>query len=230
MTSNVFNPVGVTQRTVSHPLGVRATVGLLLALAFVLVASACSADNGPGDTGLEPPAIVLEQALNEARTGGASPEQVKILEGAVSAGEVTLSDSQAATDAMLACVEAAGFSVSDQTIDSSRGLEIINFYLTSPSAMSEAEADALYWDCETTHRRWVEFAYQNQPQAKSAFFDLVEQHRTEIVACLRKEGSPIEDDATADEMISESLRVSSEATDAGEPNVSDCLYRSGISM
>ena len=206
----------------------KTAVGLTVVLA--LLAGGCSGNPSSPPTQAAETVEFFEQALTQARAGGASEAQVLILERALAAGEVTLADSRAAADALMACAQDAGFSVSPTSIDNSTGIETITFYLTNPGGLSQDQADAVAWDCETKHRRWVETAYQNQPNATSAFFDLIERHRVEIVACLREQGSSVADDATPDELISETLRTSTEAIESGELNVSDCLYQSGISM
>lgn len=185
---------------------------------------AASPSSGQVDT------VLISQALADARAGGAEQSQIDLLESAVTTGSVTFDDAQLATDAMLDCIEGADFTVADRGVDESHGLKVTTFTVSAPTSLDQAQADQIYSDCEDRFRRWVEFAYENQPAAQDAFAVQVEQHRAEIIACLNEDGSDIAADAPIDEMVSEALRLSAEAIDAGETNVTDCFFQVGLTI
>jgi len=205
-------------------------LALGLLLASVTALAACSNPAPPDLASASADTELLEQALADARSGGADPSQIQILEQAAAAGSISFDEAQEATEAMLKCVEDAGFTVGNKGVDDSHGLEVATFTISAPASLDEAQADVISSDCETRYRRWVEFAWENQPAAQDAFAVQVEQHRAEIVACLNGDGSDIGADAPIDEMVSEALRLSAEAIDAGETNVTDCFFQVGLTI
>jgi hypothetical protein len=196
----------------------------------VAALAACSPSAPPALASPSPDTELIEQALVDAQGGGADPSQLRILERAAATGSISFEASQEATEAMLRCVEDAGFTVGNKGIDDSHGLEVATFTVSAPSSLDEAQADLIYADCETRFRRWVEFAYENQPAARDAFGLQVEEQREAIISCLVREGSEISTDASVDEMVSEALRISAEAIDRGEKNVTDCFFEVGITI
>lgn len=190
--------------TPRRPAGpVRRPVGRLAAFAAaaLLALTGCS-DNGASAP--EPTATFDARLLESAREGGASDEQLTVLQG----GQVTFQQYQKAVTQTVTCMRDAGIEVIGDAVTQARGFPEISYSFGSSSAGRTAEQTlAIADECIATHSMYVEQAYQTAPgsleQQEAAFAP----YRDPIVQCVREEGGDVPDDATAGEILVASASV-----------------------
>lgn len=184
--------------TLRRPAGpVRRPVGRLavLAVAGLAALTACS----PGDAPTPEPTATLDaQLLESAREGGASEEQLAVLQG----GQVTFEQYQTAVNQAVGCMRDAGIEVIGDTVSQPRGFPEISYSFANSSAgRTDDQTLAIADECIATHSMYVERAYQTAPgsleQQEAAFAP----YRDLIVQCVRDNDGDVADDATAGEVL-----------------------------
>lgn len=182
--------------TPSRPLTTPRWWAVWAATVSVLVAGCSSPANDAPDTDVTGFAALIEQEIDNARSSGASPHQIELLEAAQRDGVVSPETMSRALDAFAGCLEEAG----------------LEFDLLAPTGSPEfprftyeihtaSEGETLVMDeCSIQHVRFVDIAYQLQPAFDAARSAFVMSKREEIVACLDDEGVAIEPDATVQEL------------------------------
>lgn len=137
--------------------------------------------------------------LEKARSGGASPEQVAILDD----NEVTFGEYQSAVDRALACIREAGIEVIGDSVTESQGFPEIAYAFGAESAgRTSDQTIAIADDCITTHSQFVESAYQTSPASVEAAEAGFAPYRAAVVSCMRDAGGrDVEDDAGRTEVI-----------------------------
>ncbi len=161
----------------------------------LLALTGCSDD---GASAPEPTATLDARLLESAREGGASDEQLAVLQG----GQVTFEQYQTAVNLTVACMRDAGIEVIGDDVTQPRGFPEISYSFANSSAGRTAEQTlAIADECIATNSMYVEQAYQMAPgsleQQEAAFAP----YHDAIVQCVRENGGDLPDEATASAIL-----------------------------
>lgn len=154
--------------------------------------------------------------LDKAKAGGATAEQVAILEGALRTGRVSFEDYSAAVDQSLRCVREAGFQVFSDKVTVYQGLRM-RMYVTQSHDGNQQEPAVE--KCIQQHSYYVEKAYQLQPASMEARDQHFAQYRDALIACLTGAGVAVDQQMTNDEI--------QRAIGEGMDNGVDCMAKTG---
>jgi hypothetical protein len=160
-----------------------------------LALAGCSGDEDPVP---EPTPTLDARLLESAREGGASAEQLGVLQ----TGQVTFEQYQAAVNQTVDCMRDAGIDVIGDDVTQTRGFPEISYSFANSSAGRTAEQTlAIADECIATHSMYIEQAYQLAPgslEQQEAAFD---PYRESMVQCVRDNGGDVADDATAADVL-----------------------------
>lgn len=188
---------------------------------MVFTCVAALALGGCGDTP-EPTAhsSIDSRILKSARAGGASAEQLAVLEG----GKVTFEQYQAAVDLSIACIRGAGIEVIGDAVTESRGIPEIqySFAVKSPGR-SDEQTQAIADKCMAVNSQNIEAAYQTAPGSVEAQQAQFNKYRPAIVKCLRANGVDVADDAPRADLLTESGKL-------WEAKKLDCVAEAGAHL
>lgn len=172
--------------------------GAVVAMAVVglsaATAAACSSPTrAPSPTAA--PVSVFTEGLAKARaaTPAASDAQIKALAKAAKSGEMSYEEVSALLEDTFTCFDNAG--VDYRRLPDSQ--QIPGFKVPQ---YSYAEPVAVGVGCLNRFSQYAEGAYQTQPKAAELRAAAFAAERPEVLACLRKKGAVLEDNATYDEM------------------------------
>ncbi len=169
----------------------------------------------------------IEDALAEAKSGGASVHQIEVLESAQESGGVTLLDVRQSAYAALTCMESAGLRAEYDEREKSSGLVVPGYLvaLSEPASAIDAGEDEemLAEQCDTSEYYWVSKVYQTQPTSVAEQEQVIEERSPEIRLCLEEAGHPVSPDASASEIDQQSISVLTESEGAV-----DCVIGSGL--
>ena len=201
------------------------TAGACVSLAVVVLGSGCASAPESSPSGYEVTFITyIDYLIESAHNQGASSTQLAILDAARESCDVTFKDLDRATQDTFACFEAAGIDYSRSVSD---GLDATITYSFSPPNGDPSVADS----CILKYSQFVEMAWNSRPAALEADDAVVLAHRNELVACLRKRGAEVEDDATASELRQAAISTPEEEREAvvnHTPTRRDCFLDIGI--
>ncbi len=173
----------------------------LVAMFLSMATSACTADN----RNHEAPSVPrpdLSSLVAEARQGGASPEQVALLERALQKGTLSFDDLSVQFVAGVECLEEAGFTVVvDEPEDIYPGLPHPSMRYRDPPGLTQDQASQLSVECDAKHFAFVDSFYLGQPVAIDAYLATFEDQREFIVNCLADRGVTVDPGATATELL-----------------------------
>lgn len=188
-----------------------------MALLAAIVLSACSQQAHGDSTGVQQFDETIDQAIEEARDGGANEAQLELLERAKEQGAVTYEDARVAATAALECMAQRGIegTFSDSTLPN--GVTIPSYTVVADRPDAEQVMD----ECSYQNDFWVNKLYQLQPLSIEANNAFIDAQRPVIVACLAEAGFVVADDATLDEL----LEV---ADQAREERGATCLVDAGV--
>ncbi len=205
--------MSTTRRRPAGPA--RRPVGRLAALAAtaLLALAGCSG----GDAAPEPATTVDPRLLESAQEGGASEEQLAVLQS----GQVTFEQYQGSVNKAIACMREAGIEVIGDNVTQPRGFPEISYSFANDSAgRTSDQTIAIADECMATHSMFVEQAYQTSPgsleQQEAAFAP----YRDPITQCVRENGGEVPQDATAGDILVAAAQL--EATSGV-----DCATQSG---
>jgi hypothetical protein len=140
-------------------------------------------------------ASVFTEALAKARAAdpAVSVAQLKALEKAAKSGEMPYEEISALLDDTFTCFDDSG--VAYQRLPDEEqipGFKVPSFGVGEPVAVADG--------CLGKFSQYAENAYQTQPKAAELRVAAFQAERTQVLACLRKKGAILDDNATYDEM------------------------------
>lgn len=201
--------------------GLRASVrsAVLWSALLGLLASACTTQEpGPPTAGsTETGSVDASGVIDAAREGGASEEQIAVLES----GEIAFADYERAVANTLACLREAGIDVVGGDVTEQRGFPEIQYsFAGSSPGRSDEQTLALADECMNRHSLFIEAEYQTSPVALEALEERFTPYRALMVDCIRENGGEVDDDAAR-----EAVLLAAFATQ--EASGVDCLVESG---
>lgn len=194
---------------------------------LIALCLACTSCSSPGlDTSPGPEFdLQLARTLDEARQGGASAAQLRILEESASAGVVTFEAASEAVYAAVDCMVDAGLNARSTEYTFSSGLKTPAYKVSVPAGSDETAALALLDDCDRREMWWVNQLYQMQPTSLQLVDDEIASKAPALRACLEREGvlAPLNDDATPQDLADRALEVAIDTSYRV-----DCVAEAGI--
>lgn len=203
--------------------------GLALAAVAILCLGGCT-DEVSGDVPDTSPTgptfeALIQSALDDAAASGVDPSQVAALEAAKAVGEVTVEAFADAQRRSFECMESAGLTV-EEIADAPRdGLPYLAAVIDAPVDMPDATKLQLVDDCMLRFSKLLETVYVQQPSSLNAYFDRIDDHREELIACLRERGATLDDDASIDELFVANEEINLQEAEKGQPY--DCMLEVG---
>ena len=190
-----------------------------LVAAVLTATTACSAPAPePSPT---PFSAVIEQQLDWARTNGAAPEQIEVLEGALVTGEVTMEQVVDLNTRLKDCLITAGFTVRDtgmEEILQGSGIRMPGFLANQPDGMDDIAANAVMDECNEKYFKYAQSAYMSQPTVLDQYFAVWDT--PEVRQCLIDHGYDVGKDATGHDL---NLLSGQDAQDhMSDPNYRAC--------
>jgi len=175
---------------------------VVLGLAFIL--GGCAAAEVQQGDNLGDFDVRVADALEEARSGGASEAQLAIVEQAGKEGSVTFEDAKVAVSSAISCMAAAGIAATYEEDALRNGVVIPGFTVkvSEDPALSNA-ADV----CEYSESYWVNKLYQTQPSAIDANLAFIEKQAPVIRQCLEDAGYDTDPDATGMDLVLQSAEL-----------------------
>jgi hypothetical protein len=176
-----------------------ATRRFAVAVATLLAAAACAPVNATA-TGPQSNVEVIQQAIKDARAGGASEHQIEILEHALGVGEVTYDDLDSLLGDLEACYDAAGLTYNvlpAWEVSPNSGIFLPDYQIRVP-ADDEGEVYLVAEKCEFENLLYAEGAYMSQPavvHANNGAWDT-----PAVRACLSERGYTVDEDVTLAEI------------------------------
>jgi len=166
---------------------------------------------------------IVNDAIKQAKDGGASAQQLTMLTLAGESGDISLESARNAQQATVDCMIDAGLDATYVETDGGEG------ELPQPGfrvrADSEGEVNPLGNACETQESLWVSHLYQVQPRAIEVRNANVDKRMPELLTCLAERGVAPDPDASRDEIYA---AATNEAIAANTANGESCLSRAGI--
>jgi hypothetical protein len=138
---------------------------------------------------------LLDRAVNNAESQGASEEQIALLERARKEGLVSYEIEHDGMVDFYGCLEDAGLSYKDLTVTAGRTFPRVDYqvFASEPTTMDT---------CYVEHVQFVDSLYSGQPAVVAEVEALVERGSADIAQCLRAAGYTVPDDLTYDELRS----------------------------
>ncbi len=165
----------------------------------MLFASGCASSvtesAAPWAQGYPSFAVQIAEAIDEARDGGASADQIAILEWAQKEGEVTVEMMRDAVANVGVCFEDEGGTVQAQDTFKVPGVVWPNYVVGFDESIGESQIDLLVEACDTREYRWVSSVFQTQPVSREALGQYVLSQEPVFRACLEDHGIPTDPDA-----------------------------------
>ncbi len=211
-----------------RPRGVNAASLLaFLAAACVSLIACSSPATSPSNEIDSVTAGRLSNLVSEATAGGASEEQLATLQAYVPGSAVTFEDLRAAYDRTFACLDNSGIPYSGvATYVDDAGYERITYNYTTAPSLTDEQSQRIADECQVSESLYVSILYDLQPGYVEAADRAFEEARPSIVACLRDNGVPIDDEATRSELVNATITLISPAgSDPAQPATGpDCMY------
>jgi len=179
-------------------------------LLAVAVATLCSCSSTAGTSVDESDPVfeeLIQNALVNAEAGGASQDQLDVLQAAQLSGEVTLEQARQAARATVACFGEAGLLGTFVESTEPSGL-IVPGYTVGTQSDDMTEIDR----CDHENGFWVNQVYQLQPSSEQLRTDLFEAKADELRACLEDAGYATEPDATGAELARQASAVAADTS------------------
>jgi len=193
--------------------GIRAALRVLPVVAVILLCG-CSATAGPSADGTDPVFDeLIQSALADAESGGASQDQLDVLQAAQRSGEVTLEQAREAARATVGCFVDAGLQGTFVETTEPSGL-IVPGYTVGTRGDDMSQIDR----CDHENGFWINQVYQLQPSSQQVSTEFYEEHADELRTCLEGAGYETEPDATGSDLAQQAGDVAAET--AGEV---DCM-------
>lgn len=158
---------------------------------------------------------MFNEALANAREGGASAQQLAELEDAEILGEIDLETARAATRRTVKCIQDSGYSAEYADAEVNGGRIV-------PSFSVETDGEVQAQSCEARESYWVLNLFATQASALEADRAYFEQQRPILLACMEENGI----DVAADDDIYALLEQALQERMAG--GSFNCLRQAGI--
>ncbi len=155
---------------------------VIVAIAVVTTAAGCSQDTPETPDRNAAFAQDLRDAIDEAKSAGASDSQLAVLNAAIDSGEITLEDTRAAARAAVACMADNGV-VAEVVEDTSNAGFIYPSYRAQIDD-SQPALEATVTDCDKQELWWVGKMYSLQPTSQEKLDAYVETRLPLLRACL----------------------------------------------
>lgn len=148
----------------------------------------------------------IDTAIADAEAGGASEQQLAILEEAREVGEVTLEQMREATRAAIECFLGAGLlaEYSEETLP--HGVVLPGYSVGVVGDFSEAQ-DLAATRCDDENAFWVDKVYQGQPSSEALWADFLDSKAAEFRACLEAAGYETDPDATGSDLVHQTAEI-----------------------
>jgi hypothetical protein len=196
-----------------------AAFGALIGLALL---TGCS-HNGGGKTDLAQEFdATVSQAIKDAMSGGASTQQLDILERAAKDGGVTFEDAKIAATSAMSCMADQGVTANYEEKALPNGVRIPGFTVQDHTS-NGGDALPVMDGCEKSESFWVDMLFQVQPTSVEANLAFIEKQAPVLRKCLEDAGYDTEPDATGMDLVRQS-------TDVGQQTGLrvDCLGDAGV--
>lgn len=167
------------------------------ALVSVALMTGCASEAAGSDDPVF--AEIIETAIADAQSGGASDRQLAILEEARESGEVTIEQMREASRATVECMVDSGLDAEYQETTEPHGLVVPGYRVRVIGEVSESQQFAAD-RCDDEHGLWVNMVYQGQPSSDRLWDELYNSRVDVIRACLEDAGYETEPDATGVEL------------------------------
>ena len=178
-------------------------IGALFSLG--LLAGCSHSGGGKTDLAQEFDATV-SQAIKEATSGGASTQQLDILERAAKDGGVTFEDAKIAATTAMSCMAEQGVTATYQEMALQNGVTIPAYVVNSEKSDGTDATDVMD-QCERAESFWVNMLFQVQPTSVEANLAFIEKQAPVIRKCLEDAGYDTDPDATGMELVLQSTDV-----------------------
>jgi hypothetical protein len=163
----------------------------------------CSADPTVGPGGEGSFAQMVSQAITDATEGGASQDQIAILEQAKDTGSISLEDDRRAARAAILCLTQNGTDAEYSESTSNAGVAIPGYVVTVDGAVKPTAPAP----CETKEFYWVNMVYQLQPSSQEATDANVEKRLPILRTCLIENGANVDESTTKAELLHAAVQL-----------------------
>lgn len=206
--------------------GTRAREVLLgaLASACALGLAGCSPDADGGEPwDLGPFDTLIDNAIDEAREGGASEQQLAVLLEAREDGELTYEAMRSAALALESCFALHGGTMQIEEAIDVTGMPQLTYLVGFDEDLGETFIENAVAGCERQEYKWVTFVYQLQPKARELLGQYVLKQEPVLRACLEASGVSTDPADDGWDLAYRALDVASETA-----NRVDCLSAADI--
>jgi len=203
----------------SHGVLVRNLGGLFACLCLV---AGCSHGATAPDDLQSAFAGTVQQAIKDATSGGASTQQLDVLERAAKDGGVTFEDAKMAATSTMACMESQGVTANYQEKALPNGVTIPG-YTVQDHTSNGGDALPVMDGCERSESYWVNMLYQTQPTSVEANLAFIEKQAPVIRQCLEDAGFDTDPKATGMDLVKQAGDISRQ-TNGG----TDCDSDAGV--
>jgi len=172
---------------------------VLAAIVATIPLSGC----GSSDPAASPEEVAfqasVQDAIDNARAGGAGEEQLLMLERAKESGTVPIDDARTAARGAVACMEDAGLVAEYFEETTEAGILLPTYSVQVPDI--DTVIDELISECENRESFWVNMLYQTQPISTSVTDAYNAERMPYLIACLKENGVAVDDEATRVELF-----------------------------
>lgn len=211
-----------THRTVTR---IRGALAIAVTAA---VASACGNTANADDIDASY-AKRMTASVREAKSAGASPAQVAILERAAAQRRPpTFDDYRSAVEQTVACMRDAGLRVGGPSTSMHKGVEVLGYTYGASERVPEDRVLPTADPCINEHSAIVELVWQSQPDAVRYVDRTFYEYRDRLIECLRRRGASIASDASQREVSEASRRLTEQAEKSAGPEVPGCEMETGF--
>jgi hypothetical protein len=153
----------------------------------------------------------VQQAIKDATSGGASTQQLDILDRAAKDGGVTFEDAKMASTSAMACMESQGVTANYQEKALPNGVTIPG-YTVQDRTSSGGDALPVMEGCEKSESYWVDKLYQMQPTSVEANLAFIEKQAPVIRKCLEDAGYDTDPKATGMDLVIQAGHIADQTT------------------
>jgi type IV secretory pathway TrbL component len=186
-----------------------------------LLAGCSHSGEGKTDLAQEFDATV-SQAIKEAMSGGASTQQLDILERAAKDGGVTFEDAKIAATTAMSCMADQGVTATYQETALPNGVTIPAYVVNSEKS-DGTDATGVMDQCEQAESFWVNKLYQTQPTSVEANFAFIEKQAPVIRKCLEDAGYDTDPKATGMDLVIQAGHIADQTSGA-----TNCASDAGV--
>lgn len=197
--------------------------GRLVALVVGIGLLAACSHSGGGKTDLAQEFdATVSQAIKEATSGGASTQQLDILERAAKDGGVTFEDAKMAATSAMNCMAGQGVTATYQEQPLANGVTIPG-YIVRVLTTDGRDALPIKSACEQSESYWVNKLYQLQPTSVESNLAFIAKQAPVIRQCLEDAGYDTDPKATGMDLVIQSSDIARQ-TNGG----TNCAVDAGV--